>query len=279
MEPLHELINNMIIAWPMTETLGEDDTQFKRYIQEKILSQLLTHYLHGININVQGYFSALPSVVNRRRVKAKSEIVAILFGDNVQEQNYEAVQKDGPPAYNFKINLDASRRALSLNLGDKSQYKKKKKRDKLEGFFGNKLPKMVLEEQKLVKEEKLRPPPPTESPGPPEPLPRRFTSLNELTLREKKALTKRTRKLQEKFGRALDENAINTIVSVNFIPDTGRVLSTISGDTTKLSSVGSRGSIMTQEVSQAAESNSLTDIHASMCAAMYLLLPASINTV
>ncbi|KAJ3120874.1 hypothetical protein HK098_004190 [Nowakowskiella sp. JEL0407] len=214
--------------------LDNQELKIQNDLKETILFQILNEYFPLIRPN-EGYFSQTKRLTWSAKQKKLSKAVKLhkFFGerpteDQLKKQVIVTTLAESESSSIFNAALDPKSPDDDENTGETTN--RRKKVEKLEGFFGDRLPSKQLRVQKLVNGEIMT----DES----EEIDAEYFSedsasssgdeilipvetSNELDATQKRMLTKRSKKLQAMLGESLDEATVQKHMTERFMVRSG----------------------------------------------------------
>ncbi|KAJ3313863.1 hypothetical protein HDV04_001424 [Boothiomyces sp. JEL0838] len=189
--------------------------------RQRVLSTIISHYLPIVSPVILGYFDAdsRQEWAQKHKKLHKQKKLTKFFGDRpgteiMQSQVAGDTRRVSIPYEEDEVNQRESRESESVK-SSMDDADKRKKVDKLTGFFGDQLPKRQMKSQNLVEETQLSSALSTSemksepSIGVPDVL---IDTINELKPEEKSALTKRAKKLLMMLGENLDQKNLSEAI-------------------------------------------------------------------
>ncbi|KAJ3276409.1 hypothetical protein HDV01_005032 [Terramyces sp. JEL0728] len=187
--------------------------------RQRVLSTIISHYLPIVSPVIFGYFDAdsRQEWAQKHKKMHKQKKLTKFFGDRPDTEIMQSQISAGSRVVAHPYEDEEgeqeteNRESIKSSLDDAD---KRKKVDKLTGFFGDQLPKRQMKSQNLVEETQssalsISDIKPEISLGDPEVL---IDTINELKPEEKSALTKRAKKLLMMLGENLDQKNLSEAI-------------------------------------------------------------------
>ncbi|KAJ3318687.1 hypothetical protein HDV06_004100 [Boothiomyces sp. JEL0866] len=188
--------------------------------RQRVLSTIISHYLPIVSPVILGYFDAdsRQEWAQKHKKMHKQKKLTKFFGDRPDTEILQSQVTSGtrrvsePYVEETGDNESENRESIKLSMDDAD---KRKKVDKLTGFFGDQLPKRQMKSQNLVEETQLSSALSASelkqevSIADPDVL---IDTINELKPEEKSALTKRAKKLLMMLGENLDQRNLSDAI-------------------------------------------------------------------